>query len=59
MDWDKGNRLGIYLQGTTNNLRAYRPSDNLVVGSTTDMHVDSGCIWIMCVSYCNLNKISR
>ena len=53
-----GDRLGKYRQGNTANLRAYRRSDNLGVGVTTDLHGDLGCIWRLCVSYCNLNKIT-
>ena len=52
-DWEK------YQQGTTNNLRAHRRSNDLCVGKTTDLHGDLGCIWRLCVSYCNLNKITR
>ena len=58
MGWKNGDGLGKYRQGTTTNLRAYRRSDNLGVGATTDLHGDLGCIWRLCVSYCNLNKIT-
>ena len=56
MGWKKSYVLG---QGTTTNLRAYCRSDNLCVGVTTDMHGNLGCIWILCISYCNLNKVTR
>ena len=59
MDWKNGDGLGKYQQGTTNNLRAYRRSDNLGVGATTDLHGNLGCIWRLCASYCNLNKTIR
>ena len=59
MDWKNGDGLGKYQQGTTTNLRAYRCSDKLGMGATTDLHINSGCIWRLCVSYCNLNKITR
>ena len=52
-------RTGKYLQGTTTNLRAYRRSDNLGVGATTDLQGNSVCIWILCISYYNINKITR
>ena len=58
MGWKNGDGLVEYQQGTTTNLRAYRRSDNLGVGATMDLHGDSGCIWRLCVSYCNLNKIT-
>ena len=58
MGWNNGNRLGKYLQGTATNLRAYHRSDNLDVRLTTDLHGYLGCIWRLCVSYCNLNKIT-
>ena len=58
MGWNNGNRLGKYLQGMATNLRAYHRSDNLDVRLTTDLHGYSGCIWRLCVSYCNLNKIT-
>ena len=58
MGWNNGDRLGKYQQGTTTNLRAYRFSNNLGVRLTTDPHIDSGCIWRLCISYCNLNKIT-
>ena len=57
--WKNDNGLVKCLQGTTTNLRAYRCSDNLGVGVTTDLHGDSGCISRLCVSYCNLNKITH
>ena len=59
MSWKNGDGMGKYQQGATTNLRAYRRSDNLGVGVTTDLHGDSGCIWRLCVSYCNQNKITR
>ena len=59
MGWKNGNGLGKYRQGTTTNLRAYFRSNNLGVGEMTDLHGDSGCIWRLCVSYCNINKITR
>ena len=59
MGWKDGNGLSKYKQGTTTNLRAYRCSNNLGVGGTTNLHGDLGYIWILCVSYCNLNKITR
>ena len=59
MSWNNGDGLGKYLQGTTTNLRAYCFSNNLGLGATTDLHGDSGCIWRLCVSYFNLNKITR
>ena len=40
------------------NLRAYRRSDNLGTGAMIDLHSDLLCIWRLCVSYCNLNKIT-
>ena len=40
MGWKNGNELGKYQQGTTTNLRAYRCSDNLGLGATTDLHGD-------------------
>ena len=58
MGWNNGDELGKYRQETTTNLRAYRRSDKFGVGATTDLHVDSGCIWRLCVSYFNLNKIT-
>ena len=58
MDWKNGNGLGKHLLGMTTNLRAYRPSNNIGMGATTELHNDSGCIWRLCVSYCNLNKIT-
>ena len=58
MGWKDGNGLGKYLQGTTTNLRAYRCSNNLGGVLTTDLHGCLGCIWRLCVSYCNLNKIT-
>ena len=57
--WKNGNRLGKYRQGTTTNLKAYRRSGNLGVGATTDLRIDLGYIWRLCVSYCNLNEITR
>ena len=57
--WNNGYGLGKYKQGTTTNLRAYCHFDNLGVGDTTDLHRDWGCIWRLCVSYCNLNEITR
>ena len=59
MGWKNGDRLVKYQQGTTANLRAYPRSDNLDVGTMTDMHSSLRCIWRLCVSYCNLNKIIR
>ena len=59
MDWKNGDRLGKYRKGTTTNLREYRCYGTLVVGVTTDLHGNSGCIWRLCVSYCNINKITR
>ena len=58
MGQKNGDGLGKYQQGTTTNLRAYCHSDNLDVGATADLHGDFGCIWRLCVSYCNLNKIN-
>ena len=58
MGWKDGNKLVKYRQGMTTNLRAYRRSDNLGVGETTDLHVNLGCIWRLYISYCNLNKIT-
>ena len=55
--WKNGNGMGKYLQGTSTNLREYHCFDNLGVGATTDLHVDLGCIWRLCVSYCNLKKL--
>ena len=40
-------------------LTAYCRSNNLGMGATTDLHGDSGCIWRLCVSYFNLNKITH
>ena len=54
-----GDGMGKHRQGTTTNMRAYRISDDLGVGATTDLHGDLVCIWILCVSYCNINKITR
>ena len=59
MGWKDGNGMGKYRQVTTTNLRAYCRYDKLVLGATTDLHSDLGCIWRLCVSYCNLNKITR
>ena len=59
MGWKDSDGLGKYRQGTTTNLRAYRPSDNLGVGAMTDLNGDSGFVWRLCVSYCNLNKITQ
>ena len=59
MGWKNSDGLGKYQQGTTTNLRAYRRSDTLGVGATEDLHRDSGYIWRLCVSYFNLNKITR
>ena len=59
MVWKDGDGLGKYRQGTTTNLRAYRHYDNLGVGAMTDLHGNLGCIWRLCISYCNLNKITR
>ena len=59
MGWKNVDGLGKYQQGTKTNLRAYRCSDNLGAGATTDLHGYSGCIWRLCVSYCNLHKITR
>ena len=58
MGWKDDNRLGKYCQGTTTNMREYRRSDNLGVRATTDLHGDSRCIWRLCVSYFNPNKIT-
>ena len=58
MGWKDGDGLGKYRQGTTTNLRAYRHSNKLGVRDTVDLHGDLGCIWRLCVSYCNLNKIT-
>ena len=57
MGWKYCDRLVKYQQGTNTNLRPYRCSDNLVVGETTGLHGDLGCICRMFISYCNLNKI--
>ena len=54
-----GDGLGKYQQGTTANLSAYPCSNNLGVGATTDIHSNLGCIWRLCVSYYNLNKITH
>ena len=51
-------KLGKYQQGTTTNLIKYRRSDNLGMMETAELHDDSGRIWRLCVSYCNLNKIT-
>ena len=59
MGWKNCEGLRKYQQGKTTNLRAYCRSDNLGVGATKDLHGDSGCIWRLCISYCNLNKITR
>ena len=60
--WENGleeqRRTGKYQQETTTNLRMYRRSNTLGVRATADLHDDSVCIWILCVSYCNLNKIT-
>ena len=56
MDRKNGEGLGKYSQGTTTKLRAYCRSDNLGVRAMADLHVDSGCIWRLCVSYFNINK---
>ena len=65
--WDDGdgemgskndNGLGKYRQGTTTKLRAYRRSYKLGARATTDLHGNLGCIWRLCVSYCNLDKIT-
>ena len=57
MGWKDGYVLRKYLQVTTTNLRVYRCSDNLGLGATTDLHGSLGCIWRLCISYCNLNKL--
>ena len=54
-----GDRLEKNRQGTTTNIRAYRCSGSLGMGATTDLHGDFGFIWILCVSYYNINKITR
>ena len=59
MGWNNGDRLGKYQQGKTTKLRAYRHSNNLGVRATTDLNVDLGRIWRLCVSYCNINKITH
>ena len=43
----------------TTNLRVYCRSNNLGVRATIDLYDDLGYIRILCVSYCNLNKITR
>ena len=58
MGWKNGDRLVKYQQGTITNLRTYCCSNNLGVRETTDLHGDLGFIWRLCVSYCNLNKIT-
>ena len=58
MGWKEGGGLGKYRQGANTNLRAYRRSDNLGVGAMMDLHGVLGCIWRLCVSYCNINKIT-
>ena len=57
MGWKNGDRMGKYQQGTTTKLRTYRHSDNLGMRATADLHGNLGCIWRLCVSYCNVNKI--
>ena len=59
MGWKNDNGLGKYRQRSATNLRVYCRYDNLGMGVTTDLHANSGCIWRLCVSYCNLNKITR
>ena len=59
MGWKDGKGQGKYRQGTNTNLRAYCLSDNLDVGATPDLRGDLGFIWRLCISYCNLNKITR
>ena len=49
MGWKDGYGLGKYKQGMTTNLRAYRCSNNLGMGATTDLHGDLGCIWRLCI----------
>ena len=56
MGWKDGNKIGKYQQVTATNLRAYRCSDKLGVGATANLNDTLGCIWRLCVSYCNLNK---
>ena len=58
MGWKNGNGMGKYQQGTTTNLRAHRRSDKLGVRVKTELHGDSGCIWRLCISYRNLNKVT-
>ena len=59
MGWKDGDGLGKDQQGTTTNLRAYCRSDDLDVGETTNLHGYLGCIWRLCILYCNINKITR
>ena len=51
-----GNGMGKYQQGATTNLRAYSRYNNLGVREMTKRQGNSGCIWRLCVSYCDLNK---
>ena len=50
MCWKNVDGLGKYKQGMTTNLRAYRHSDKLGVGATTDLHGDSD-VFGDCVSH--------
>ena len=59
MGWKDGDGVGKYQQRTTTNLMAYSFYDNLGVGATTDLHGDLGCIWRLCISYYNIDKITR
>ena len=58
MSWKNGDGMGKYCQGKTTNLKAYCVSYNVGVGATADLQGRSGCIWRLCVSYCNPNKIT-
>ena len=55
------NGLRKYRQGTTTEPRGVIVrSDNSGAGATTtDLRIDSICVWRPCVSYHNLNKITR
>ena len=59
MGWKDGDGMVKNQQGNTTNLRAYRRSNNLGVGARTDLHGNFVFIWRLCISFYNLNKITR
>ena len=54
MGWKNSNGLGKYQHVMTTDIRAYCRSDDLGVRSMMDLYGNLGCIWRLCVSYCNL-----